>query len=240
MNGGLMLPPTLARIRQLQEDEVFSICNVGPWDYRLERGALLVYVPAYDAAEDSAKLGYAASDPRPVIQREAKIINEDEYGYFEDDGHQVALDLIGVGFGLPGSNSLLQYGVFVPAGNLPTKDEIAEARKRLSGCIDNLIQDARDAYDKGPAERKAVINERHLWAARQRGITEPWVHYQHSQQSIRCESCGQFCPDDVARCRCGNIINFDIEKRNLIRRKQQERELGELELEIATAPPKKK
>ena len=236
LNAGRMLPPTLARIQRLQAEEVFSICNVGPWDYRLERASLMVYVPAYDATKDHKKLGYAASDPMPDVRREARIINEDEFGYFEDDGRKVARDLIGIGFGLPSRNALTQYGVFVPAGKLPTKEEIENARHLLSECIDRLIAEARDAYDKGPAERAAVITERHLWAARQRGLSEAWVHHQHTQQSQQCEMCGKFNPSGIAKCACGNIVDFDLYKRLQARQKQQ---LDELDLEEQTKPGKR-
>lgn len=236
LNAGRSLPPTLARIRQLQAEEVFPICNVGPWDYRLERASLMVYVPAYDASKDHKKLGYAASEPMPDVRREAKIINEDEFGYFEDDGRQVARDLIGIGFGLPGRNALTQYGVFVPAGKTPTKEEVADAQRQLSECVDRLIAEARDAYDKGPVERAAVITERHLWAARQRGLNEAWVHHQHTQQSQQCEMCGKFNPSGIAKCACGHIVDIDLFKRLAAKQKQQ---LDEMELEEATKPARK-
>ena len=171
-----------------------------------------------------------------LVVRNAKIVNEDEFGYFEDDGRQVALDLIGVGFGLPGRNALIQYGVFVPAGKEPTKEEIAEAKRQLGECIDRLIVEAREAYDKGPAERSAVISDRHLWAARQRGVNEAWVHHQHTQESSQCEMCGKFNPSGIAKCQCGNIIDIELYKRLMARQKEQ---IDELEMETATAPRKK-
>jgi hypothetical protein len=239
INGSRQLPQTLSRLRRLQQEETFPICNVGPWPHRIERGTVMVFIPGYDPAKDHEKKGCACSDRLPVIRREARIMNEDEYTFFEEDGRKSAWDYIGVGAELHKYNSLVQYGVFVPAGPEPTHEEIQRAKMELNGCIDRLIEEARDAYDKGPAERKGTISDRHLWAARQRGVTEPWVTHQHSEASVKCDSCGRFCPGDVAKCQCGNIINFEIEKRNLIRRKQQEQELAELELEMATAPRKK-
>jgi hypothetical protein len=238
MNGSRHLPATLSRIRRLQQEETFPICNVGPWNYVRERGSLTVCIPAYDPAKDHKKLGYAMSAPQPEVRREAKILDENEFTYFEDDGHQVASDMIGVGFGLPKHNALTQYGVFIPAGSLPTQEEIAAARHELSLYIDRLINEARQAFDAGPKERAAVINDRHLWAARQRGLSEAWVSAQHTQESIRCDSCGRFGPADVARCQCGNILNFEIEKRNVLKKAQQERELEEIRTEVATRPKK--
>lgn len=236
-NGSRLLPRTLRRIQRLQADEVFSICNVGPWPHLIERGSIIVRVPGYDAAKDHKKLGYAASEPMPEIRREAKVVNEFEYTFIEDDGRMVARDMIGVGFGLPLQWALTQYGVFVPAGPLPTSEEIAAAKQELSVYVDRLINEARTAFDAGPKERQLVINERHLWAARQRGLNEAWVSAQHTQESIRCDSCGKFNPSGIAKCQCGNIIDFDLYKKIEIRQRKQREEL---DLELATAPTKEK
>jgi len=214
LNAAVM-PPTLNRIRLLMKDETFAICNVGPWEYPLERAALHIRVPAYDPAADPQKKGYATSEPLPCIFREAKLTGGGgevplEYGWIEDDGRQVALDMIGVGFGLAPQNALVQYGVFVPEGATATKQEIAEAQRLLSVYYDRLIAEARDAYDKGPEERKAVISDRHLLAARTRGLDEKWVHHQHTQESVRCEMCGKYNPAGIAKCSCGSIIDFDL------------------------------
>lgn len=204
------LPPTLNRIRVLMHAEAFPICNVGPWPYRLERGPLTLDLPAYDPANDPAKLGYAKSALLDGIRREAIIADENKYTYIEDDGHAVANDLVGVGFGMHPSNSLLKYGVFVPAGLLPTAEEIAQAKRRLSDYYDELIAEARDAYDLGPKERAATIKDRHIMAARIRGIDEKWVHHAHAEESVRCSMCGKFNPAGVAKCQCGTILDFDL------------------------------
>jgi len=210
LNNGRALPPTLNRIRVMMETETFSICNVGPWPYFVERGPLSVFIPAYDKANDPKKLGYAMSAPMPEVRREAKIISENEFGYFEDDGRMVANDLIGVGFGMAPQNSLVQYGVFVPAGREATAAEVQAAREKLSLYVDRLIEEARDAYDKGPEERKNVITDRHLLAARTRGINEKWVHHQHTQESVQCQMCGSFNPAGIAMCKCGSIIDPEL------------------------------
>lgn len=236
-----VLPPTLARIRDLMKDETFPICNVGPWPYRLERAALHVLVPGYDSKIDPEKKGYAASEPMPCIFREAKLTGGGgetalEYGYIEDDGRMVALDLIGVGFGLPPQNSLLQYGVFVPAGKEPTKAEIAAAQKQLINYQDRLIAEARQAFDKSREElgrlMEADRDGRHLWAARQRGVDEAWVHHQHTQESVRCDMCGKYNPSGIAKCQCGRILDFDLYAKI-------EREQADM-MELAKEPTKRK
>ena len=231
LNNGRTLPPTLERIRLLMRDETFSICNVGPWSYRPERAALSIFIPGYDPAKDAEKLGYAKSEPMPTGRREAKILDEKEFTWFEDDGRMVARDLIGVGFGLHPMNSLVQYGVFVPEGKDPTKEEIQTARLALAKYYDRLIEEARDAYDKGPEERKAVICDRHLLAARVRGLDEKWVHHQHTQESVQCKMCGSFNPAGIAKCKCGAIIDVDLFRRL---QAEQDRMLEEL-----TKPTKK-
>jgi len=237
------LPPTLARVRKMMKDETFSICNVSPWPYWLERAALHILIPGYDPKLDLDKVGYATSEPLPCIFREAKLTGGGgegplEYSWIEDDGRQVALDMIGVGFGLSPQNSLVQYGVFVPENAKPTKEEIQAARKQLQSYQDRLIAEARQAYDKSREElgnlMEADREQRHLWAARERGVDEAWVHHQHTQESIRCEMCGTFNPAKIAKCKCGHIL--DVELYVKLQREQKEM----IELAEGEREPKRK
>lgn len=231
------LPPTLARVRRLQAEEVVFICNVGPWARLIESATLKSFlVGAYDPAKDPRKLGYVKSNPIPGIFRHAYIASEDSFGYFEDDGKQIAQEAIGIGFGLHPMNSIVREGFFVPENDDPTPDEVMKARGALSNYIDELIGEARDAYDKGPEERKAVIGDRHLLAARTRGIDEKWVHHQHTQESIRCSMCGKYNPAGVAKCQCGSILDVELYRKLM----KQQKDMMELaELDEATKPNKK-
>lgn len=234
LNNGRHLPPTLNRIRVLMQEEAVFICNVGPWPRLIETASLRsFFVPAYDQAKDTEKLGYVKSAPIPAVFRTAYIANEDNFGYYDDDGRQVAQEAIGIGFGLHPRNSIAQEGFFVPEGKVPTVEEISNARLALSNYLNELIEEARDAFDKGPAERKNVIADRHLLAARVRGVDERWVHHQHTQESVRCSMCGKYNPTGVAKCACGSILDVELYKKLAAQQKQL---LEEAELEDATAP----
>jgi len=225
MNLGRRLPTTLERIRLLMREESFPICNVGPWPHQIDRACLHITIPGYDPAKHPK--GYAESDPMPSVWREAKIVDENEFGWFEDEGRYVARDCIGIGFGLPQRNSLVHWGVFVPDGKEPTPQEIAAARARLKETGNALIQEAREAYDQGPRERAAVINDRHLYFARQFGINEGWVHSLHTQESVRCEMCGTFNPAGVAKCqKCNEVIDFALFAKLKARQEEQMKALG--------------
>jgi hypothetical protein len=246
INGGeRRLPTILPRLRRMMKEDVLFIANVGPWGRMLETGSLKGFiVPSYDPLKDKEGLGYARSADIPAVYRQAKISNDDEYGYIEDDGFQVAWEALGIGHSLPPGNAIVKMGFFVPALTDPrypgraTPDEVAKAQEALSRHIDELIAEARDAYDKGPEERKAVISaDRHLLAARLRGIDEPWVHHQHSQQNLRCPMCQNFNPANAIICKCGEVLDEDAYRERMARRKRIEQEI---ELEAATAPPKKK
>lgn len=211
LNNNRRLPATLPRLRKMISEDVVFICNVGPWARLLETASLKgFFIPAYDPSKDKEGLGYVKSKPIPAIFRTAKIVSEDEFGYIEDDGMQVALEAIGIGHSLNPQNLLTVEGFFVPQGKEATKAEIARAQQELSRYFDRLIEEARDAYDKGPAERKAVIGERHLLAATTRGIDEPWVHHKHTQENVRCAMCGKFNPSGVAKCQCGSILDVEL------------------------------
>lgn len=238
--GGRRLPHTPDRIRKLMLEDVVHICNVGPWERVLDTASLKGYViPAYDPAKDELSLGYVMGPPIPTVVRSAKIVNEDEYGYVEDSGIQVAEEAIGIGYMMPMRNAIVQEGFFVAKTNppKPTRDEVVAARAALDEYLNRLISDARDAYDKGPEERKAVISaDRHLMAARIKGVDEPWVHHSHTIQNVRCQMCGKHNPSGVAKCACGSILNVELYKQLMKQQKEME---AEAELETQTAPDQK-
>ena len=209
------------------------MCNVGPWSYQIERPSVSLAVPAYDAEKDQKKLGYAKSAPFPRIHRFAKIVNEDEMGWCEDDGLWVLRDCIGMGFGSPHSQSIARFGVFVAEHGEATREELAAASAMFDEYLDMLIAEARDAWEAGPKERATVITRfsRHIDAGRIKGIDEPWMTHQISQTSVRCEMCGQRNPAGVAKCQCGTILDFDLYKK--IQARQDEM------IEKLTAPHKK-
>lgn len=213
--GQANLPRTPQLMNDLTGKGVFHVCNVGPWAYHVERGPIYLDIPAYDAKSDKGKAGCAMSLPMPAVRQEAKIIGGGgevplEYGYIFDDGRQVALEMIGVGFGLANHAALVQYGVFVPMESLPTREEIGNAGLQLQLYAERLIQEAREAFDKGREEWNRTRSDRHLWAGRLAGIQEKWVSENHQEQSVRCEMCGKFNPAGIAKCQCGQIIDFDL------------------------------
>lgn len=213
--GQANLPVTPRLLNDLTGKGVIRICNVGPWAYHIERGSIHQDIPAFDREDDPRKLGCALSEPMPAMRQEAKIIGgggevPHEYGYIFDDGMQVAKELIGIGFGLPAHAALVQYGVFVSAGPMPTKEEIAEANRALQIYADRLVEEAREAFDKGRDEWYRTRSDRHLWAGRLKGIQEKWVAEDHQEQSVKCDMCGKFNPSGIAKCQCGRIIDFEL------------------------------
>ena len=236
--GQANLPRTPQLLNDLMHKGVFPICNVGPWAYPIERGCIRMFIPAYDPKSDTKGIGCAMSDSLPAVRTEAYITGGGgdqplTWGNYFDDGRIVAMDLIGIGAGLKKENSLVQYGVFVPAGPLPTKEEIAGAVEQLELYADYLVQESREAFDKGRETWNQTRSDRHLWAGRRRGIQEKWVSEDHQEQSVRCDMCGKFNPAGIAKCQCGRIIDFELYAKI-------EREQGEM-MELARSEsPKRK
>ena len=208
--------PVMPRLmKDLTSNGVFHVCNVGPWAYHVERGPIYLDIPAYKAEADPKKLGCAMSAPMPAVRQESKIIGGGgemslEYGFIYDDGRRVALDLIGKGAGMAAHACLIQYGVFVPEESLPTKEEIREAVGQLNSYAERLIQEAREAFDKGREEWNRTKSDRHLWAGRLMGIQEKWVSEDRNEAAIRCEMCGKHNPTGIAKCSCGYILDMDL------------------------------
>ena len=208
------LPPTLAMIRDISEANAVKVCNVGPWEHRLERPSMSVVVPAYKPDQDAAHKGYAESKPFPGIHQFAKQISDGEdvaYTWCQDEGRAALRDLIGIGPGMPMNRSLVHRGVFVPAGPAPTPEEIKTANELLDAFADFLIMEARDAWDLGPVARKEVIGADHYWAGRLRGLSEQWVNQTTTEKSVRCQRCGTWNPPGIAQCsKCSDIIDFEL------------------------------
>ena len=211
--ASMSLPPTLSRIKLLQQEEYNLICNVGPWRHAIERTVWQDIIPGYDPSNDPEKKGYSCGRPIPCIFRHTKIVEANEAMWLDDDGYTMALDMIGVGTNLHPRNCLLQYGVFVPKGKEPTRKEIAEANARLMTYADNLISEADASMDLPAKERQQIINDpegRHMWAAKVRNANRPWVRESQASDAVKCRKCGKWNDQDVAQCSCGMILDFEL------------------------------
>ena len=160
------LPPTLAMIRDISEANAVKVCNVGPWEHRLERPSMSVVVPAYKPDQDAAHKGYAESKPFPGIHQFAKQISDGEdvaYTWCQDEGRAALRDLIGIGPGMPMNRSLVHRGVFVPAGPVPTPEEIKTAKHGITIGGGFISFEMADLLNLAKIETTLILRESYFW-----------------------------------------------------------------------------
>lgn len=123
-----------------------------------------------------------------------------------DSGKKLALDIVGIGPYHSPAEDLTKWGVFVAAGEKPTKTELADARKKLDRTWDFLITEADAYWNQGPSEYRNV-SDLHRRAAKMRGQTDkPWAR--EVQQMKSCSVCGNQLSPGAALCtHCKTVFN---------------------------------
>src|SRR5690348_3480137 len=89
------------------------------------------------------------------------------------DGMDVARDIIGAGPFKSKSQDLTRMGVFISAGEKPTEQELAEARKRLSEYYLFLVQEADAYWMQGP-QQVINISAQHRMACNELNLEREW------------------------------------------------------------------
>ena len=127
-------------------------------------------------------------------------------------GKQVALDVVGIGsyssaMGTMSTN-LEWWGVFIAEGEKPTKNELAEAKKKLTAFQTMWLQEG-DRLALGGEKGLAQIMPVHREAVKWLNQNRQWA--QTPQQMDNCPACGVPVKPGVAVCFSCNAI-IDLEK----------------------------
>lgn len=124
----------------------------------------------------------------------------------------VVADIIGSNQSHP-RNDLRNYGVFVAAGEKPTKEEIAEAKVRLAAQLADDLRDGDNLWG-GDAKQRAQISNIHRRAARYLGVKREWDSAIVAQSN--CPFCASSINPGALKCTsCGEILDqerFDAAK----------------------------
>jgi len=101
-----------------------------------------------------------------------------------------------------GENSFL--GVFVCAGNMPTEDELRNARSRLEEFYRALVAAADREWER--SHSFLFIHDLQRRAAGHLGLNKEW--YYQARESKECPGCGERVKPTVAVCKtCGVILD---------------------------------
>lgn len=211
-------PPELSMIADLKRQRV-HIFNVGPWRYERCCGSIGTFIiPAnLDSEGNWAKDGFVEMvTPLYAVMDELVIVSEREYKRLSDEGRQVANEILGLGRGNLKENSLVKVGCFTAKGDLPTEEELEEARAQLMVYCQDLVLQMRTLWDR---DRK-VSNDTyraniHGMAARILGLDEEWMTARtptaaEKVTTVKCRGCKTEVEADAPMCfKCGGIVNAD-------------------------------
>jgi hypothetical protein len=220
------VPDPLGVIEEATNRHTYHIFNVGPWPQKINTGSTgWVVVPGCPKNKEYVE----ATAPIKGIVSELTIKDEYEYNRLMSDGWKFAQEVVGIGRGRDPKRALTHYGLFASKNEVPTKQEIFQAKTLLHATCSDIVREARDVY---ATDRKAfsviVKRNRHFAAAEVLNLSdEVWMIDQSPSERIKCPVCKAMNEDGVMKCaKCSEIID------PVAYRAYQERVQ-----EIMTAPP---
>ncbi len=220
------IPPVLPEVREIMNRRI-HVFNVGPWGQTVNTGSTGTYIiPACPFGPEYVEMLEEDRDPNsptfgemvpPIkaIMRELVISSEDAMTPLDDSGRYFAWQMLGVGRGLNPNKALTRFGMFVGAGDIPTKEELTKAKEELHKECVAIVKFAEEIYvtDRKLFSR-AVRPEVHFVAAKVLGRDNPedspWMGAANPVGRIKCKMCGRMCDPDVATCEAGHVINPDL------------------------------
>ena len=225
--GGPVPPPELEITREYKKRRV-RIFNVGPWHHVIPCGSAgPFFIPP--CPEDKPYVEMLT----PLHELEEELYpsrDKKEYKRLQDEGRKMAIDIIGEGRNQDRKQSLRHTGVFIAAGEIPTDQEVAEAKtelipycQQMCDYMDRLWdRDRKLAYDVYQAETFGK-------AARVLNLVgKPWQSQGEPSTNIKCPACRVSVEPDAPICHnCKGIVNQEA---YLTWKAQQE------QAEAATAP----
>lgn len=130
--------------------------------------------------------------------------------WFPEEGANVAKDVVGIGSATPQldlyTTNREWFGVFIAAGERPTKEELASAKAKLTQMMTLLLQHGdrlalqgeKGLAQIGPMERKAAVwlNQKRSWAVL-------------PEKMDNCPGCGEPVRPGVVKHSCGAVLDWD-------------------------------
>lgn len=154
---------------------------------------------------------YAAMKPLPGIMTEPMPTDIDQCTWnMQDEGRYFANELLGVGIGHAANAAKTRMGVFVAAGQEPTKDELKAARASLEKYMGERVLEADQAWANGPQRAEAVIRPEihHICAEWMNLRDRAWLRGTDPKSQASCEACGSNVSATAMVCKdCGYILD---------------------------------
>ena len=144
--------------------------------------------------------------------------DKEEYRCRPTPGEDVVKAALGIGPGQRAEEDIRRFGVFASHNSSPTKQELAEAKKRLVKELQAEIREADQlAASSDPKMRESAQNEKFYKAARYLNVKKPWLS--ESMEMTQCPFCAIAVSPTASICHgCSQIINqaaFEATKKQL-------------------------
>ena len=199
-----------------KQSDVVSLVNIStqkwPPRHRTYFGSLTIQSP-------EAGTGYAVTPVRACTS--LMDLGDKRTMEIRLSAQEIAEDLVKELNGDSGEGSY--HGVFVAAGPEPTKEELAEARKKLEAFQRRLVETADLEWER--SHNMMFITDLERRAARELGLEKPWLY--DPKPMADCPACGEKIRPGVAVCRtCGAIL--DREKAAKFGLAEREEKSGEV------------
>jgi hypothetical protein len=217
-----ILPLKLKVIEDLKKDKI-HIFNVGPWAQIVNTGSTGTFtIPACTEGKPYVELlvlnpkSGKGEPPISVIMEEFVIKSEDEMTSLTEDGWNFAQAMLGIGRGHPGRR-LTRFGIFASRNEVPTAQELGEARSELEVECTKIVTWASNTH---ATDRKLFARclgaapEVYFLAAKVLGrdnpADSPWMGDAQPAKRLKCKMCGRVVDDDVATCEAGHVVNMEL------------------------------
>lgn len=201
------IPDLLRRQAEASTVKIYNIYNIG-WTRSL--GSLGQFViPACDdngSPKPPDWAPYSKALEIPALIFEYYDRGDAKLAYNTWDGRDVAKDVVGVK-GFTPANSLEHWGVFIAAGDTPTKAELATAKKKLVTKMNEVLREG-DRLWAGTAKERNNLSDYHRRAATYLNQYRDWNTT--PEQLENCEYCGESVRPGIAKCpHCGSILDHE-------------------------------
>jgi hypothetical protein len=206
---GPVAPPELDLMKEYKKRRV-RIFNVGPWHHVIPCGSAgTFFIPP--CPEDKPYVEMLT----PLHELEEELYpsrDKKEYKRLQDEGRRMAIELLGEGRNQDMKQSRRHAGVFIAIGEVPTPEEVAEARKHLIPTCKQMCAYMDKLWDRDRKLAYDVFNpETFGKAARVLELTgkqKPWLNQDDPVDAFKCPSCRVVVERDAPICHnCKGVVN---------------------------------
>lgn len=208
--GGVMRQgaPTIERLDpRLLTGETTYLFNIYSTEQNINLGTSgQYYIPPCPEGKEWVR------SPTPVPGTVENVyphfMDREEYRNAPQPGEDVVKFCLGIGSGQSKDEDLRRFGIFASTSSKPSKEELAEARKRLIVELQREVREADQLFASADAlDRQSAQNDKYYKAARYLGLkNKAWMS--DATEVTACPFCGTGMRPGVPVCPgCKEVVN---------------------------------